>query len=199
MLPIKTLVIGGAVASLIIGFILHNTHSATAQKPKPSTGLPVCQTWKNVKSEIQMIYMGSINNSVIPDMPKDFQNGCVYGDFGAYTISFYVFKNGWKSTNIKPETETVLDSSIARIDAANPNVDKQIKNGNILHLFNVCSSSKTVNFCKGIPKDNAYTKDNLVCLRNLCIQASNIPEKELLQLWNTVKSNIPNVPQKSGF
>jgi hypothetical protein len=196
MLPIKTLVIGGAVASLMIGFIPYNTNSATAQKPKPSTPLPVCQTWKDVKSEIQMIYMGTINNSVIPDMPKDFRNGCIYGDFDAYTISFYVFKNGFKSTNIKPETETVLDSSIARIDTANPNIDKQIKNGNILHLFNVCSSSKTANFCKGIPKDNAYTKDNLVCLKNLCIQVSNIPETELLQLWNIVKSNISDLPQK---
>ncbi|NJL64721.1 MAG: hypothetical protein HC903_26535 [Methylacidiphilales bacterium] len=191
MLPIKTLVIGGAVASFMIGFIPHNIDYATAQKPKTSTSL-VCQNWKDVKSEIQMIYMGTINNSVIPDIPKDFQNGCVYGDFGAYTVSFYVFKNGWKSTNIKPETETVLDSSIARIDAANPNIDKEIKNGNILHLFNVCSSSKTANFCQGIPKNNAYVKNNLVCLQNLCLQASNIPEKELLQLWNVVKSNIPN-------
>jgi hypothetical protein len=198
MLPIKTLVIGGAVASLIIGFIPHNIHSATAQKPKPSTSSPVCQTWKDVKSEIQMIYIGTINNSIVPDMPKDFQNGCVYGDFGAYTISFYVYKNDFKSINIKPEIETVLDSSIARIDAANPIIEKHIKNGNILHLFNVCSSSETTSFCKGIPKDNAYTKDNLVCLRNLCIKASNIPERELLQLWNTVKNNIPNLLQKSG-
>jgi hypothetical protein len=63
MLPIKTFVIGGAIASIAIAFIFNNIHSAAAQKPQPSTSSSVCKTWQDVKSEIQMIYMETINTS----------------------------------------------------------------------------------------------------------------------------------------
>lgn len=181
MVPVKTLVIGGAMISAMIGLIPITIHSAIAKRLQSKT----CKTWEDVKSEVQMIYMGAIDNSAIPNnMPQGFQNGCVYGDFGAYTISFYILKDGLKTTNIKPENERFLDSSIPRINAANPNIERQIKSGNILHVFNVCSSTRSISFCKGTPKDKAYAKDGLVCLRNICIEAKNLPEKDLMKLWN---------------
>lgn len=180
MLPIKALIIGGVVFNAVIGFM----SGASAQKAQ----LQTCKTWQQVKPEIQMIYMGAIGATAIPDMPKGFQKGCVFGDFGAYTISFYVLKDGLKSANMKPEEEGVLDFSIPRVNSANPNIQKAIKNGDILRLFNVCSSTVTLNFCKGIPSKKAYTKDGLVCLRNLCMQANGVKEQELENLWNAVRN-----------
>ena len=171
MLPIKRLIITSVILNAAIGFIL----SASAQKPQPQT----CKTWQQVKSEIQMIYMGSMGATAIPDMPEGFQKGCVFGDFGAYTISFYVLKDGLKAANFQPEKERVLDSSILRVNSANPNIEKAVKKGDILRLFNVCYSTGTMSFCKGIPTNKAYTKDGLVCLRNLCMQANGVKKQEL--------------------
>ena len=171
MLPIKALIIGSVVFNAAVGFMLR----VSAQKVQ----LQTCKTWQQVKPEIQMIYMGAIGATAIPDMPKGFQKGCVFGDFGANTISFYVVKDGLKPANIKPEKEGVLDSSIPRVNSVNSNIQKAIKNGNILRLFNVCFSTVTLSFCQGIPKKKAYTKDGLVCLRNLCMQANGVKEQEL--------------------
>lgn len=132
--------------------------------------------------------MGSTGATAIPDMPEGFQKGCVFGDFGAYTISFYVLKDGLKAANFQPEKERVLDSLILRVNSANPNIEKAVKKGDILRLFNVCSSTGTLSFCKGIPQNKAYTRDGLVCLRNLCMRANGVKKQELEKLWNVVEN-----------
>lgn len=185
MVPIKTFAIGCIVTTLT-GLVSGAFYSTIAQKPRVQTQ-QTCKNWQEVKSQIQMIYMGSIGATTIPDMPSGFRNGCVYGDFGAYTISLYVLKDDFKPRNLKLDKERFLDSSIPRINGADPIIERQIKNGNILHFFNVCASTGTTNFCKSIPKNTPYTKDGLTCLNNLCIKATSVPEKELIKLWNTTK------------
>ena len=185
MAPIKIFTLPLIVTTLA-GLVISAFHPTIAQKPIVQRQQK-CRTWQDLKSQIQMIYMGSIGATVIPDMPKGFQNGCVYGDHGAYTISLYVLKDNFKPRNIKFDNERLLDSSIPRINGADPNIERQIKKGNILHFFNVCASTKTANFCKGIPRDTSYTKDGLTCLGNLCIQATSVPETELVKIWNNAK------------
>jgi hypothetical protein len=185
MAPIKKFAIGCTVTTLT-GIFTGAFHPSIAQKP-PVQRQQTCRTWQDVKSQIQMIYMGSIGNSVIPDMPKGFQNGCVYGDHGAHTISLYILKDDFKPRNIKIDNERLLDSSIPRINGAVPNIERQIKRGNILHFFNVCASTGTTSFCKDIPKNTSYTKDGLTCLNNLCIKATGVPESELVKIWNNAK------------
>lgn len=185
MVPIKTFAFA-CIATTLTGLVSGAFYSTTAQKPSVQTQ-QTCKNWQEVKSQIQMIYMGSIGATTIPDMPDGFKNGCVYGDFGAYTISLYVLKDNFKPRNLKIGNERFLDSSIPRINGADPLVEKQIKNGNILHFFNVCTSTVTTTFCKNIPKDTSYAKDGLTCLNNLCIKATSISEPELVKLWNTAK------------
>lgn len=184
MAPIKILTVS-LITTTLTGLAISAFHPTIAQKS------PIrrqhCKTWQEVKSQIQMIYMGSVGATTIPDMPSGFQNGCVYGDHGAYTISLYVLKDNFKPRNIKFDKERLLDSSIPRINGADPNIERQIKRGNILHFFNVCASTGTANFCKGIPKNTSYTKDGLTCLNNLCIQATGITESELVTIWSNAK------------
>ncbi|RUT07959.1 hypothetical protein DSM106972_022190 [Dulcicalothrix desertica PCC 7102] len=184
MAPIKTFILS-LIGTTLTGLVISAFDLAIAQKPPVQK--QYCKTWQDVKSQIQMIYMGSVGASVVPDMPKRFQNGCVYGDHGAYTISLYVLKDDFKPTNIRLDNEILLDSSIPRINGADPNIERQIKRGNILHFFNVCASTGTASFCKGIPKNTSYSKDGLTCLNNLCIQAINVPETELITIWNNAK------------
>lgn len=67
MVPIKTFAIGCIITTLT-GLVSGTFYSTIAQKPSLQTQ-QTCKTWQEVKSQIQMIYMGSIGATTIPDMP----------------------------------------------------------------------------------------------------------------------------------
>lgn len=68
MAPIKKFTLPLIVTTLT-GLVISVFHPTIAQKP-PVQRQKTCKTWQDVKPQIQMIYMGSTGNSVIPDMPS---------------------------------------------------------------------------------------------------------------------------------
>lgn len=142
-----------------------------------------CVTWKQVKSEVQSLYKENFGyNRSLPELPNGFKNGCVLGDSGASTIAIYVLKDGLRPDAVQ-DNDTLFGTSIPKFSSVDVG-SATVENGEVLLLHSVCGSAGTAWFCEDVPKDQAYMKNGLTCLQNLCIQANSVPNTEVMKLWN---------------
>lgn len=149
-----------------------------------------CVTWEEVKSEVESLYSQFLYSDrlgyshPLPELPDGFKNGCVFGDSGASTIAISVSKDEVR-TRIAEDYDTIFGviphySSIVDVE---PEIDE---NKEYLNFYNICSSVGTASttFCRDLPTDRVYIKEDSVCLQKLCIKANSVIRIELVRLWN---------------
>ena len=148
-----------------------------------------CVTWEEVKSEVESLYSQFLYSDrlgyshPLPELPDGFQNGCVFGDNGAYVISISVLKD-----EMRPRLTQYYDTLFGIIPRYSSIVDVESaidENRESLNFYNICGSLGTAStsFCQDLPTDKVYIKEGLVCLQKLCIEADSALQTELVRLW----------------
>lgn len=147
---------------------------------------PSCVTWTQARKEFQSLYSQSFGAKFVPEIPKGFRKGCVFGDNGAYIIAAYILKDNLSPSIVRTTGKTLLDTSVPQLQPDRmDNIQQLLSSGRALLIYNVCSSTGTIHWCDKIPKDRPYFKDGAACLQNLCMRTVGVPKAELMKLWGT--------------